>query len=52
MYTLNHMGLDKESRSRVSFTYYPAGHMMYTEVSSRIKFHADVREFVKACLAN
>ena len=31
IYTVNHMGLDPDSRSRVSFAYFPAGHMMYIE---------------------
>ncbi|MBS1705358.1 MAG: peptidase S10 [Armatimonadetes bacterium] len=50
IYTVNHMGLDKESRARVSFEYYPAGHMMYIEKSSRIKLHDDVKRFVADCL--
>lgn len=50
IYTVNHMGLDKESRSHVSFQYYPAGHMMYIEKSSRIKLHDDVKAFEEMCL--
>ncbi len=46
IYTVNHMGLDAESRSRVKFSYYPAGHMMYIEKVSRKKFHDDVKQFV------
>lgn len=49
-FTVDQMGLDAESRSRVSFTYYPAGHMMYTEKGSRAKFRADVKAFVDLCL--
>lgn len=50
IYTLNHMGLDPETRSHVSFQYYPAGHMMYIEKVSRHKLHEDVKAFEAACL--
>ncbi len=51
IYTVNHMGLDPETRSHVSFQYYPAGHMMYIEKSSREKLHEDVKKFEAACLS-
>jgi len=51
IYTVNHMGLDAETRSHVSFQYYPAGHMMYIEKTSRKKLHDDVAQFEAACLA-
>lgn len=51
IYTVNHMGLDAETRSHISFQYYPAGHMMYIEKSSRKKLHDDVAKFESACLA-
>ncbi len=51
IYTVNHMGLDPESRSRVSFQYYPAGHMMYIEKTSRKKLHDDVKAFEASCLS-
>ena len=51
IYTVNHMGLDEESRSRISYAYYPAGHMMYIEKRSRKKFHDDVERFESQCLA-
>ncbi len=50
IYTVNHMGLDDQSRSHVSFAYYPAGHMMYIEKSSRHKLHDDVKQFEAAAL--
>ncbi len=50
-YTVNHMGLNEEARSRVSYTYYPSGHMMYIEKGSRRKFTADVAKFVRETLA-
>ncbi len=51
IYTVNHMGLDSEQRKRISFAYYPAGHMMYIEKSSRKKFHDDVKRFEQECLS-
>ncbi|MES1227024.1 MAG: peptidase S10, partial [Armatimonadota bacterium] len=51
IFTVNHMGLDAESRKHVSFDYYPAGHMMYIEKGSRKKFHDDVARFVAETLA-
>ena len=50
-YTVNHMGLDAETRSHISFEYYPAGHMMYIEKGSRHKFHDDVAKFERDCLS-
>lgn len=50
-FMLNHMGLDSETRGHVSFAYYPAGHMMYIEKSSRQKLHDDAAKFVRDTLA-
>ena len=50
VYTVNHMGLDAETRSHISFDFYPAGHMMYIERSSRHKLHEDVKKFEEDCL--
>ena len=52
IYTVNHMGLDADTRSHISFEYYPAGHMMYIEKGSRHKFHDDVAKFERDCLSN
>jgi len=52
IYTINHMGLDAETRSHISYAYYPAGHMMYIEKSSRHKFHDDVKNFVRDSLSD
>ncbi len=49
-FTVNHMGLDAATRSHVAFAYYPAGHMMYIERSSRKKLHDDVASFVSSTL--
>lgn len=51
LYTVNHMGLDSESRKHISFAYYPAGHMMYIEKGSRKKLHDDVKQFESNTLA-
>jgi carboxypeptidase C (cathepsin A) len=50
IYTVNHMGLDPETRSHIAFQYYPAGHMMYIEKTSRHKLHEDVKKFEAGCL--
>jgi len=49
-FTVNHMGLDADTRSHISFAYYPAGHMMYIEKASRKKLHDDAAAFVTATL--
>ena len=49
-FTVNHMGLDSVTRSHVDFAYYPAGHMMYIEKSSRKKLHDDVAAFLSSTL--
>ncbi len=51
LYTVNHMGLDTQTRNHVSFQFYPAGHMMYIEKTSRQKLHEDVKKFEADCLA-
>jgi carboxypeptidase C (cathepsin A) len=50
VYTVNHMGLDATSLSHVSYKFFPAGHMMYIEKSSRKKLHDDVAAFEAATL--
>ncbi len=49
-FSVNHMGLDTTTRTHVNFAYYPAGHMMYIEKSSRKKLHDDVAAFVSTTL--
>jgi carboxypeptidase C (cathepsin A) len=44
-YTVNHLGLKPEHRSRVTLADYPAGHMMYTEKASRLKLRTDLSKF-------
>lgn len=45
-YTFTHMDLDPSLRSKLSYAYYEAGHMMYLEVGSLAKLYADVRAFI------
>lgn len=46
-YTLDHMDLNDQALSRISWQYYTAGHMMYIERASREKLARDVAEFVR-----
>lgn len=47
-YTINHLGVAPELKNNVSFAYYPAGHMMYIEKSSREKLVKDITAFIKS----
>ena len=48
-YTLNQMvDLPKESRDRISYVYYEAGHMFYLNEPDIIKMRTDLVEFLKA----
>jgi carboxypeptidase C (cathepsin A) len=47
-YTFSRMQLDPALRGHVTMGFYPAGHMMYIEKSSREKLHDDVSAFIKA----
>ncbi len=44
-YSLDHMDLKASQLSRVSWQYYPAGHMMYIDTPSREKLHKDIDAF-------
>ena len=44
-YTVAHMPMDRSLLPNVAFTYYPAGHMMYIESGSLVKFTDDVKDF-------
>ncbi|MCE9620587.1 MAG: peptidase S10 [Planctomycetes bacterium] len=43
------MNLDPPIRANMSFTYYPAGHMLYIHQPSREKFKKDFAVFLKEC---
>ena len=47
-YTLNQMvDLPKQSRDRISYVYYDAGHMFYLNEPDIIKMRTDLVEFLK-----
>lgn len=43
--SVDYMDLRPSERKRISFTYYPAGHMMYVEKGSREQLYRDVKAF-------
>ncbi|RYG24747.1 peptidase S10 [bacterium] len=47
-FTVGQMDLRPEQLARISFTYYPAGHMMYIEKGSREKLKRDIDAFYAA----
>jgi carboxypeptidase C (cathepsin A) len=47
-YTFNHMGLSPEMHSRINWTYYPSGHMLYIDSDSHAKLKKDFSDFVTA----
>jgi carboxypeptidase C (cathepsin A) len=44
-YTMNHLGLDAELKKRITFSYFEAGHMMYTHRPSHEKLRKDLAAF-------
>lgn len=51
-YTLDHMGLAPEIRDNITMTYYPSGHMMYTDEESFDKMEDDIRDFLRSTSNN
>jgi carboxypeptidase C (cathepsin A) len=49
-YTLSHMGLDASMRKNVITTQYPAGHMVYIQVTSLAKLKKDVAAMMEQAL--
>jgi carboxypeptidase C (cathepsin A) len=49
-YTLSHMGLDASMRKNISTAQYPAGHMVYIQVTSLAKMKKDVVEMMQQAL--
>ena len=47
-FTVGQMDLRPEQLARISFTYYPAGHMIYIEKGSREKLKRDIDAFYSA----
>ncbi|KFI97410.1 S10 family peptidase [Bifidobacterium stellenboschense] len=50
-YDIDHLGLPKPLRGNVAFTYYPAGHMLYSSKTSLAKFADDLKRFYAANVA-
>jgi carboxypeptidase C (cathepsin A) len=44
-YSLNHLGLEPSVHGRVTFGYYPSGHMIYLNDPSRASLRADLVRF-------
>lgn len=49
-YTISALNLDPSLRKNVSFEYYEAGHMMYIEIGSLRKLHADITAFIASAV--
>jgi carboxypeptidase C (cathepsin A) len=49
-YTFAHLGLEPESRDRVSIDHYEAGHMMYVHIPSLVKMKADMAAFIDSAV--
>lgn len=49
-WTFSHLELQPALRSHVTFGYYESGHMVYANISSLEKFHADLDRFYDATL--
>jgi carboxypeptidase C (cathepsin A) len=49
-YTFNHMGLSPEMHSRITWAYYPSGHMLYIDSDSHAKLKKDFVDFVSASM--
>ena len=46
-YSINHMSISQEARSRVSFSKFEAGHMMYLNLEDLKKLKKDLSLFLK-----
>jgi len=49
-YILGHLGLDPALRQNITTVRYAAGHMMYTDASSRAQLKRDIAAFILAAL--
>lgn len=47
-YTVRHLDLRPDQLARISYSYYPAGHMVYIEKNSREKLKKDIDAFFKS----
>ena len=49
-YTFNHMGLSPEMHNRITWQYYPSGHMLYIDSDSHSKLKKDFSQFVSSAV--
>ena len=49
-YEFQHMALDPQLQSNIRYTYYPAGHMMYTDPASARQLKTDLAAFYNSAL--
>jgi carboxypeptidase C (cathepsin A) len=49
-YTFNHMGLRPEMHKNITWSYYPAGHMLYIDSDSHAKLKKDFSDFLAGAL--
>ncbi len=49
-YTMNHLGLEPNTRKNLTFQEYNAGHMMYIDTPSRRKLKADISAWLDSAL--
>lgn len=49
-YTFNHLNLDPQVQNHITFSYYPAGHMMYLYKPSLIQLKQDLAAFIAKTL--
>ena len=49
-YEMRHMAIDPALQANIRYTYYPAGHMMYTDPESARQLKADFVQFYQSAL--
>lgn len=49
-YAVNHLGLDRAAKDRISMYYYPAGHMMYLDPPSLVQLNQDLTNYYRKTL--
>jgi carboxypeptidase C (cathepsin A) len=47
IYTFDHLGVDADTKNRVTMSYFDAGHMMYLHLPSLEKFKKEVSDFIR-----
>jgi carboxypeptidase C (cathepsin A) len=49
-YSFHHMGLHAEMHKNISWQFYHAGHMLYTDTEAHAKMKQDVANFIRSVL--